>query len=97
MTRWTGGSRVPAGFYWRKANWELLTLSGEGGVLPGGDGERYFAVPVLAMLVLAPVMGAALVMFLPLVGFVMAGRELVRKARTLRGRRTEIAAARRAA
>jgi hypothetical protein len=87
---------VPAGFYWRKANWELVTLSGAGGTLPGEGGERYFKVPVLAMLVLAPVMGAALVMFLPLIGFVMAGREVARKARTLAGRRAAVAPAHKA-
>ena len=81
MKRWSGGTRVPAGFYWRPASWEIVTLSGEGGVLPGERRERYFKVPVLAMLVLAPAMGAALVMFLPLVGFVIAGRELARKTR----------------
>jgi hypothetical protein len=74
---------VPAGFYWRPASWEIVTLSGEGGVLPGERGERYFKVPVLAMLALAPAMGAALVMFLPLVGFVLAGRELARKTRRM--------------
>jgi hypothetical protein len=72
---------VPAGFYWRPASWEIVTLSAEGGVLPGERGERYFKVPVLAMLALAPAMGAALVMFLPLMGFVIAGRELARRTR----------------
>ena len=99
MTRWIGGTKVPAGFYWRKAGWELVTLSGEGGVLPGAGDERYVKVPVLAMLALAPAMGAALVMFLPLMGFVMAGREIVRKVRSTAGRRrvAAVAPARRAA
>ena len=79
MKRWLGGTRVPAGFSWRPAAWEMVTLSGRGGVLPGERSERYLRVPVLAMLMLAPAMGAALVMFLPLMGFVMAGRELARK------------------
>jgi hypothetical protein len=86
MTRWIGGTKVPAGFYWRKSAWEIVTLSDQGGVLPGGRGERYFKIPVLAMLMLAPAMGAALVMFLPLTGFYMAGREIVRKVRTASGR-----------
>jgi hypothetical protein len=89
---------VPAGFYWRKSAWEMVTLSGEGGVLPGGREERYVKVPVLAMLALAPAMGAALVMFLPLMGFVLAGREIVRKARTAAGRaRGAVVPARKAA
>ena len=97
MTRWTGGAKVPAGFYWRPASWEIVTMAGTGGVLPGGRGERYFQVPVLAMLLLAPAMGAALVMFLPLMGFVMVGRELARKARTVTGRRPAVAPARKTA
>ena len=32
----SGGSKVPAGFYFNKANWEIVTVSGKkGGVLPG--------------------------------------------------------------
>jgi hypothetical protein len=77
---------VPAGFYWRAARWEVVTLSGDGGVLPGGRHERYLRVPMLAMLALAPAMGAALVMFLPLVGFVMVGRELGSKLLIVAGR-----------
>ena len=86
MKRWVGGTRAPAGFYWRPAKWEIVTLSGDGGMLSGEQGERYYRVPVLAMLALAPAMGAALVMFLPLMGFVIAGRELARGARRLAGR-----------
>ena len=97
MTRWIGGTKVPAGFYWRKSGWEIVTLSGQGGVLPGGRDERYVKIPVLAMLMLAPAMGAALVMFLPLTGFYMAGREIVRKVRTASGRHVPAAAARNAA
>jgi hypothetical protein len=92
MTRWSGGAKVPAGFYWRKSGWEIVTLSGAGGVLPGGRDERYFKIPVLAMLALAPAMGAALVMFLPLTGFYMAGREIVRKVRSASGRHVPAAA-----
>jgi hypothetical protein len=88
MKRWLGGKRAPAGFYWRPAKWEIVTLSGTGGVLPGEGSERYLKVPVLAMLALAPAMGAALVMFLPLMGFVMAGRELARKTRRTVAART---------
>ena len=81
MKRWLGGTRMQPGSYWRRAGWEIVTLSGKGGVLPGGRDARYLKGPVLGMLLLAPAMGAALVMFLPLMGFVMAGRERARKAR----------------
>ncbi len=42
-----------------------------GGTLPGDGTERYARVPAVVMLVLAPMMGAAYVIFLPLVGFAM--------------------------
>jgi hypothetical protein len=65
-----GGSKVPAGFYFNKANWEIVTISGKkGGLLPGNAGIDYFKVPAGAMLVAAPVLGAAFVIFLPVIGF----------------------------
>jgi hypothetical protein len=65
-----GGSKVPAGFYFNKANWEIVTISGKkGGLLPGNAGTDYFKVPAGAMLVAAPVLGAAFVIFLPVIGF----------------------------
>jgi hypothetical protein len=65
-----GGSRVPAGFYFNKANWEIVTISGKkGGLLPGNAATDYFRVPAGAMLVAAPVLGAAFVIFLPVIGF----------------------------
>ena len=71
MTRNNGGTKVKGGFYWRPAEWQIVTLSGESGVLPGGTSEGFFRIPVFGMLLLAPVMGALFVMFLPLIGFAM--------------------------
>jgi hypothetical protein len=67
-----GGETAKAGFYWHGAGWEIVTLAGKGGVLPGSDAERYVRIPTLAMLLLAPVMGGVFVVFLPLIGFVLA-------------------------
>ncbi len=65
-----GGSKVPAGFYFNKSNWEIVTVSGKkGGLLPGHVKTDYVKVPALAMLVAAPVLGAAFVVFLPVIGF----------------------------
>jgi len=66
-----GGTRVRAGFYWDRARWTLVTLPGGGGVLPGGEERGYLRVPVLLLLVLAPVMGGLYVLFLPFIGFTM--------------------------
>jgi hypothetical protein len=90
-----GGQAVRAGYYWNPAEWSIVTVSGQGGgVLPGGDRERYFRVPVLAVLLLAPVMGGLFVMFLPFIGFAMllvhgggvAGRVARRRAAALAAR-----------
>jgi hypothetical protein len=71
MTRISGGTKVKGGFYWRLAEWQIVTLSGESGVLPGTPNEGFYRVPVFAMLLLAPVMGGLFVRFLPLIGFAM--------------------------
>ncbi|KAA0256071.1 hypothetical protein FBQ97_14520 [Acidobacteria bacterium ACD] len=66
-----GGAKVEAGFYWNKKEWEMVTLSGKGGVLPGDGTQHYVKVPLLAMLFMAPLMGGLYVMFLPFVGFAL--------------------------
>lgn len=67
-----GGHKVPAGFYFNRKNWEIVTVSGKkGGVLPGNAETEYLKVPALAMLAAAPVLGAAFVIFLPLIGFAL--------------------------
>jgi K+-transporting ATPase c subunit len=76
----TGGSKAKAGIYWSKGSWDLVTLSGKGGVLPGGTDTRYVRIPVLAMIVFAPLMGASYVVFLPFIGFAMFGDFLAKKA-----------------
>jgi hypothetical protein len=78
MTR-RGGERAEAGFYWRGAAWEIVPVSGPGGVLPGNEGERYLRIPTFAMLLLAPVMGALLVVFLPFIGFALLAGHLLRR------------------
>jgi hypothetical protein len=70
MARKSGGTKVKAGYYWRASQWEIVTISGrDGGVLPGGHDEVFYGIPILAMLALAPIMGALFVMFLPFIGF----------------------------
>jgi len=68
----SGGNKVPAGFYFNKRNWEIVTVSGKkGGVLPGTPETEYLKIPAVAMLAAAPVLGAAFVIFLPLIGFAL--------------------------
>ncbi len=79
MTKHTGGNAVKAGFYWNLGKWEMVTLSGVGGVLPGQSSDRYLKVPILAFLFVAPVMGGLYALFLPFIGFAILFAFLGRK------------------
>ncbi len=76
-----GGTKVPAGFYFNKSNWEIVTVSGKkGGVLPGDAEAGYLKIPAVAMLAAAPVLGAAFVIFLPVIGFALLAGAVFKKA-----------------
>ncbi len=81
MTRYKGGDTVKRGFYASTKRWTIEMIEPEIGTLEGERDEQYFRVPVPLMLVAAPFMGAAFVIFLPLIGFVMIGRTAWAKAR----------------
>lgn len=70
MTRYHGGEEVKAGFYWNPAGWEITTTK-KGATLPGPKGTRYLRIPTILLMVVGPVLGALMVVFLPLIGFVM--------------------------
>ncbi len=86
MFRHTGGELTKHGFYWNPRTWQVTLVERQGGVLPGPATERYARVPVLAMLIVAPIMGAAYVIFLPVIGFAMVleflGRHAFRGAKS---------------
>ncbi|HXW03828.1 MAG TPA: hypothetical protein VD833_01245 [Vicinamibacterales bacterium] len=71
MLKYTGGTKTKAGFYWNLKEWEAHIVPPEGGPLPGTDETRYVRLPLLAVLMLAPVMGAIYAFFLPFIGFAM--------------------------
>ncbi len=92
MTTYKGGDTVKRGFYASLKRWTIEMVEPEVGTLAGESDERYVGVPVPVMLVAAPFMGAAFVIFLPLIGFVMLGKTVWgkaqrRSARTHAGRR----------
>ncbi len=66
-----GGNKVNGGFYLNRKTWDLVTVNGKKGLLPGEPDDRYLKVPTLAMLAAAPVLGATLVVFLPFIGFAL--------------------------
>jgi hypothetical protein len=74
--RYKGGEVVKAGFYWNLAEWEAKIVPAEGAPLAGTADTRYLRVPLLAVLVLAPIMGLTYAMFLPFIGFAMVAMYL---------------------
>jgi hypothetical protein len=64
-----------AGLYWNRKTWEILTVDG-GNV---GDSrqitEECQRIPTFLALLLAPVLGATLVLFLPFAGIALFLRE----------------------
>jgi hypothetical protein len=79
MLKHTGGDAVKKGFYGSIKRWTIELVQVDGGRLPGGPDERYIKLPVLAVLVAAPIMGLAFAVFLPFIGFVMLGAFAWRK------------------
>jgi hypothetical protein len=69
-TTYESGSAVRSGYYFNAAQWHLEPVAGEGGRLPAGRG-RWMRIPTAAALLLVPVLGAAFLVFLPLIGFLV--------------------------
>lgn len=78
MNTTTGGTKVRGGFYWDKAEWEMTVVPAEGGMLPGGSERRYLRVPVVALLLLGPIMGGLFVGFLPFIGVYLLVKNIYR-------------------
>ena len=83
MLKHHGGEKVKGGFYWKTAEWEIVTVNGKQGTLPGAEKTNYVKVPFLLLVPLALTMSIAYVVFLPFVGFAMvfglAGRKAAGK------------------
>jgi hypothetical protein len=70
MKRYHGEEKVPAGLYFNLRELAFTSMD-EAGCLPGPHATEYHKVPAVALLVVGPVLGAAYVMFLPVLGFAM--------------------------
>lgn len=66
-----GGSEAKGGFYWKKGQWEIVTVEGKRGTLPGGAEVEYIRVPGLLVVPVALIVSIGYVVFLPVVGFAM--------------------------
>ena len=93
MTRLNGGTRVKKGYYFDMRRWALHAVPRDGEALPGAATEGYFHAPLPVVLTIAPLMGAAFLVFLPFIGFYLVGQAAVRPvARVFRRSATEMAA-----
>ena len=77
MTTISGGSAVPGGYYLSKSNWEIFPIEKDGQKLPGPVAEHYVKVPTAAALLLMPVLGGLMVVFLPFIGLYLAAKSAV--------------------
>jgi hypothetical protein len=80
---YAGGDTVKYGFYWNVREWEAQVVSKEGGTLAGESDVRYIRMPLFALLILAPIMGAIYAFFLPFIGFAMLAMFLVGRLRRM--------------
>jgi hypothetical protein len=75
-----GGDTVRGGYYWNAQKWDASFVQGDQGVLPGGADEVYRRLPVLGLLLAAPIMGGLFVMFLPFIGVALLLQHIGRAA-----------------
>lgn len=71
MTNFKGGTAVQSGYYLNLSRWAIQPVSRDGERLPESQGE-WIAIPTVAALALTPILGATFLMFMPLIGFVLA-------------------------
>jgi len=71
MLNYKGGSPAKDGFYWKKGEWEIVTVDGENGRLPGDIECEYVRLPALLFVPAAMMLSVPFVVFLPFIGFAM--------------------------
>ncbi len=74
-----GGSKTKGGMYWRKGRWEIVTVEGTDGILPGTEDVEYVRIPGILFPPVALILGLAFYLFLPLIGFAMLLSVIVKK------------------
>jgi hypothetical protein len=91
-TTFESGTAVLSGYYLNPTSWSVAPVARDGERLPSGRG-RWRRVPAAAALALVPVLGAAFLLFLPLVGFLVTVHAIASLiVRAIHGSATELAA-----
>ena len=65
------GAKVKAGYYLNRDELDLIAVGGKEGSLPGPDGQRFYRIPLLTVVLLAPLLGSLFVFLMPLVAFAL--------------------------
>jgi hypothetical protein len=93
MAKLNAGTPVKRGYYFSMKHWSVNPIEKDGTVLHGEADEKFIPVPLPVAVMLAPVLGAVFLMFMPLIGFYLVGqRALQPVARMFRKSTAEIAA-----
>jgi hypothetical protein len=72
-----GGSAVPGGYYLSRSSWEVFPIAHDGERLPGKPSEHYVKVPTAAALMLMPMLGGLMVVFLPFIGLYLTAKAAI--------------------
>jgi hypothetical protein len=79
MTKFESNASVKAGYYFNPVTMNVVPVARDGERLPNEKGS-WLAIPTVVALALTPLLGAAFLMFLPMIGFVLfaeaSGRKL---------------------
>ncbi len=78
MKKLAGGTQVKKGYYFDLGNWALQPVAADGEFLPGSAAQAFVYVPLLLVFLVAPLMGAAFLMFLPFIGFYLVSQAALR-------------------
>lgn len=74
-----GGSKAKDGLYWKKGDWEIVTVEGENGALPGTEDLEFVRIPGILFPPVALILGLGFYLFLPLIGIGMLLSVAVKK------------------
>ncbi len=78
MTIINGNTAVQGGYYLSKSNWEIFPVEKDGQKLPGPASEHFVKLPTAAALLLMPVLGGLMVVFLPFIGLYLSAQAALR-------------------
>jgi len=73
-----GGSAVQGGYYLSKSNWEIFPIEKDGQKLPGAPSEHYVKLSTALALLVMPVLGGLMVVFLPFIGLYLTVQAALR-------------------